>query len=326
MKYRPRLHLIAVSTPLVTGLAVALLLWQPWAKEGNTVSNISENESVGVLSPIPSATALTGILATTDLSVGSNRVSFLLVSPDTLITIPEASVTSLYVTAEGPSSIIKEKTTSSFYLWPYGTRGNHTTQLTFDKPGTWELDVRVEDGEEFLGNARIPLNVEASSITPTIGSPAPIALNKTSADVTSLDELTSWSSPDPELYDKTIAEAIAGDKPSVVVFASPAFCTSPTCGPQVETVQELKESYKDQANFIHVEVYDNPDEIQGNIDRALYSPVVEAWKLNHLEGYLNESWVFILDTDGQISAKYEGFASTQELEAGLLQVLESRSS
>ncbi len=269
------------------------------------------------------ATELIGILATTDLSVGSNRVSFLLLSPDALITVPEVSITSLYFTNDGASPIVKEKAIAPFYLWPYGTRGNYVTQLTFDKPGSWELDVRVKDKEGFLASARIPLEVKEFSITPAIGSTAPSSSNKTLKDVTSLKELTSWSSLDRELYQKTIAEASVSGNPTLVVFSSPAFCTSPTCGPQVETVQELKESYKTRANFIHVEVYDNPDQIQGDIGRARYSPVVEAWKLNHIEGYLNESWVFILDKKGLISSKYEGFASAEELEVGLLQVLES---
>ena len=263
-----------------------------------------------------------GLLATTDLSVGTNRVSFLLLSPDALITIPEASVTSLYFSADNVPPLVKESGVGLFHLWPYGTRGNYATQLTFDVPGRWELDVNVQDANGTISTVRIPLKVEESSITPSIGAEAPLAPNKTLRDVTSLRQLSTGSSPDPELYQKSIAEAVASPQPSLVVFASPALCTSPTCGPQVETVQNLKERYKDRANFIHVEVYDNPDDIQGDLSRALYSPVVEAWNLTSIEGYLNESWVFILDREGRISSKYEGFASAEELEAGLLQVLQ----
>jgi hypothetical protein len=94
----------------------------------------------------------------------------------------------------------------------------------------------------------------------------------------------------------------------------------------VETVKEIKDRFRGQANFIHVEVYDNPDEIQGDLSVARYSPVVEAWGLTDIEDYLNESWVFILDREGRIALKYQGFASAEELERDLVWVLQSASS
>ena len=309
MELRSRRRLVGLGAALALMVLALLLVWQPWAGRG-TASPVS-----------PPATELTGLLATTDLSVGTNRVSFLLVSPEALITIPEASVSSQYVPADGSRAPVKERTTARFHLWPYGTRGNYATKLTFDRPGDWELILKVQDGEGSVGTARISLKVKETSITPAVGAQPPLNPNKTLRDVTSLNQLGSGSSLDPELYEKTIAAAVASEQPSLLVFSSPAFCTSPTCGPQLETVRELKERYKGKAHFIHVEVYDNPDEIQGDLDKGRYSPVVEAWKLTSIEGYLNESWVFILDRDGRIAAKYEGFASAEELEAGLLQVL-----
>ena len=312
MGSRPQRYLLGLSAALAVSLAAALLLWQPRAGDGDGAAP----------SASPPPPELTGLLATTDLSVGANRVSFLLVSPQALITVPQASVTSLYVPPNGSPPILGEQKTARFYLWPYGTRGNYATELTFDRPGDWELDVKVQNTDGTIESARVFLEVTESSITPAIGSGPPAASNKTLRDVSSLAQLTSWSTPDPELYQKSIPEAVGAGQPLLVVFASPAFCTSPTCGPQVETVGEVKERYKDRASFIHVEVYDNPDEIQGNLDLARYSPVVEAWGLPGIEGYLNESWVFILDREGRITAKYEGFASAQELEEGLLRVLQ----
>ena len=268
-----------------------------------------------------SSTQLNGLLATTDLSVGTNRISFLLTSPDALITAPEATVTAVYLPENGLPGVPKGTATARFFLWPFGTRGGYVTQLSFDKVGAWRLDIQVQDTNSLDGVAQIPLEVKKTSIIPAIGSRPPLIRNKTQQDVLSLKQLTSWSTPDPELYEKTISEALASGQPLMVVFSSPAFCTSPTCGPQVEAVQQVKEKFRGQANFIHVEVYDNPAEIQGNLDKARYAPVVEAWNLPSIEGYLNESWVFIMDLEGHIASKYEGFASEEELEAGLLQVL-----
>ena len=327
MRDRLRLYLLGLVTALAILLAVALPLWQPWSsgedKASPAVPGVERNTSS---STGPQDAELSGLLATTDLSVGANRVSFLLVSPDALITIPEASVTSLYLPTDGSPPVVKENAIASFHLWPYGTRGNYATQFTFDKPGDWALDIRVEDGDGFADTLRIPLKVKETSTTPAIGSRPPLTPTKTLRDVDSLNQLTGGSSPDRELYQQTIAEALGSHRPLLVVFSSPAFCSSPTCGPQVETVRQLKERYKDQSSFIHVEVYDNPHEIQGDLDRGRYAPAVEAWGLTQIEGYLNESWTFILDREGRISAKFEGFATEEELEDSLLQVLQTPSS
>ncbi|MFQ5874561.1 MAG: TlpA family protein disulfide reductase, partial [Dehalococcoidia bacterium] len=114
--------------------------------------------------------------------------------------------------------------------------------------------------------------------------------------------------------------------PLLVVFSSPAFCTSPNCGPQVDTVSEVKERHRNRTDFIHVEVYDNPHEVQGDLSNGRYSPVVEAWGLTQIEGYLNESWTFVLDGEGRITAKFEGFATAEELEEALLQVEQPQAS
>ena len=271
--------------------------------------------------PTPSDTDLTGILATTDLNVGSNRVSFLLLSPRALINVPQVSVSSAFIAGEGSDAAAAETATASFYIWPYGTRGNYVTQLSFDRAGEWELLVEAEGADGPLGTARIPLHVRDDSLTPAVGSTPPENVNRTASDVSSLDEITSWSTPDPELYQATIPELAGDGMPSLVVFASPALCTSPTCGPQVETVSEIKEEYKDRVSFVHVEVYDNPHEIQGDLTTARYSPLIDAWGLSRIEDYLNESFVFILDRDGRIAFKYEGYASADELMEGLSRVL-----
>ena len=118
----------------------------------------------------------------------------------------------------------------------------------------------------------------------------------------------------------SVAEAVASGKPSVIVFATPAFCTSPTCGPQVDTVSELRAEHPDAANFIHVELYDNPQEIQGDLSRAELVSAADEWGFTQIPGWTNESWVFVLDGDGVVRQRFEGFATLSELEAALATV------
>ena len=270
-------------------------------------------------SPTPTATPpaaareITPLLATTQLRVGTQRVAFLLDSTTALVTAPEVEVhTSL------PGTSLGETAVAPFHLWPFGTRGTYATELTFDRPGTWRLDIHVDDGT-FVGDASLLLDVAERSGVADVGELAPFSNTKTlRSEDGDLSRITTSSRPDPELYRKTVAEALISGRPSLIVFASPAFCTSPTCGPQVETVSELRALHPDEADFVHVEVYDNPHEIQGDLTRATYTPVLAAWGIDAVPGYLNESWVFVLGSDGRIVARFEGYASLGELEAALL--------
>ena len=128
-------------------------------------------------------------------------------------------------------------------------------------------------------------------------------------------DLTTADPPDPDLYSITIAEALDAGKPAVVVFSTPAYCTSAICGPQLEVVRELKDRHKDQTNFIHLDIYANPAEIQGDLSRARLNPALSEW------GLPSEPWTFLVDAQGRLAAKFEGFATREELEEALLPLL-----
>ena len=261
--------------------------------------------------------AITPILATTVLEVGEQRLAFLLITSKGLINAPTALVTAVFLEGDGAPGTTME---AAFNAWPYGIRGSYSTYVNFDRAGRWRLDVKVDNPD---GNDQIQFEVEVmeKSPVPALGTVALISKSKVLGNDGPIEEITTDYSPDPDLYRLTIKDAVENPLPSVVVFASPAFCTSPTCGPQVDTVSELKERHPDAANYIHVEIYDNPAEIQGDLDRAEIFEVVDDWGLTAIEDYFNESWVFILDADGRIHDRFEGFATVGELDAALMKVL-----
>ena len=165
------------------------------------------------------------------------------------------------------------------------------------------------------GDVTTTIQVKEESSTPAVGSPAPASVNKTGRDVQTLDHLTTASVPDPDLYRMTIREALASSMPLVVSFATPGYCQTATCGPHVEVLSEVKERYRGRANFIHVEVFEDPHEIQGDLGRARAVPSVGEW------GLPTEPWTFVVDGDGAVSAKLEAFATAEEIEEGLASVL-----
>ena len=275
-------------------------------------------------SPKPTSTAaapesvLHAILATTVLGVGSQRVAFILTRPDSLVPVPEATVTSVYLDGQNGASETKQ---AAFYLWPYGVRGSYSTKFFLNQPGQWRLDVSVTSDDGTNRQTQVFLDVQERVEVAGVGSVPPLIRNKTVWDVESLAELSSAAAPDPDLYAMTITTAMTTGNPTMIVFSTPAFCVSPTCGPQVEVLTDLQDTYGDQANFIHVELYDNPADIQGDLSAARYSPLVDAWGLSSVPGWTNESWTFVLGRDGRIASRFEAFAPREELEQTLLALL-----
>ena len=260
--------------------------------------------------------ALNVIMATTLLETGRQRVAFLLTTPTGLVKGDNrVAITPVRL----PGGAAGDAVAAQFRQWPYGVRGAFTAEMEFDRPGLWRLDIAAQGPD--AGAASMEIEILPDSTVPFIGSAAPPSDNKTLAAVGAIELLTTDYSPDPALYQTTIREAIASPLPAVVVFASPAFCTTATCGPQVDAVSELRETYAGQAHFIHVEIYDNPDEIQGDLDRARIAPPVAEWGLTGIPHWFNESWTFVLDAAGRVQSRFEGFATTEELETALKSAL-----
>ena len=265
----------------------------------------------GPLSP----DGLQAILGTTDLGLGVNRVGFVLTTREKLVTAPVASVSSRYLGDGADPGEVKETISAEFWLWPYAVKGHYTAYMNFDRPGSWAVDISVREPDGSAKMAQLFFEVSETTQAPSVGSTAVRSRNKTLGDVETLAELTTGSLHDPDLYRTSLIEAIENDMPTVVVFASPAFCTNAVCGPQVEVLQELKNKYTGQANFIHVDFYDNPAEVQEDLEKARLSQSVREWGLPSIE------WTFVIDTEGTVSARFEGFATIDELETALSRVI-----
>jgi len=268
----------------------------------------------------PGDSGVNTILATTVLRVGAQRVAFLLAGPKGIINAPYASVTPVFL-GEDAGGQEPETRQAQFHSWPYGVRGAYSTQLNFPQAGDWRLEIEAE-GE--TGPVRASLNVKVAeeSAIPDIGEMPPSTPNKTLATIANVEDLTTDYTPDRDLYQLSVDQAIKTGLPTVVVFATPAFCTSPTCGPQVDAVSELKDAHQDEANFIHIELYDNPSEIQGDLSRAELVPQADDWGFTTIPGWFNESWVFVLDSSGRIHQRFEGFTTVEEMEEALRSALE----
>src|SRR5262249_46234875 len=156
-------------------------------------------------------------------------------------------------------------------------------------------------GDGQVAGSRFKVNVLAVSPTPAPGTPAPRSRNPITTDVSDLKTIDSSSPPDPRLHRVRIADAIVRRQPQVIVFASPQLCQSRVCGPVVDVVPTLIPTYGDRVAFIHQEIWqtDAPDQ---------FTPTVKEWKLR------SEPWIFVVDRNGTIRARFEGLTTRGELE------------
>ncbi len=267
------------------------------------------------------------LMVSSDLARGSNRVSFALVDRNNVpVDAREATVVPRYTPPGAVEPEERQAVTAAFLPWPpeESGRGVFIASVDFDvagdateeNPGLWELKITATAAGGTVVEALTAVRVAAQPTTPAIGDPAPRSVTPTADQASELSHITSAFEPDPEFYELSVHEALEQGKPLVVLFSTPAFCVSATCGPQLDILGRMKETYRDRANFIHVEVFEDPHLIEGNRFAARQVPAVKEW------GLPTEPWTFIVDGDGLVRAKFEQFTPGEVLEAALKEVLD----
>jgi hypothetical protein len=240
---------------------------------------------------------------TADFGPGDVRFTFLVIDGQgRVVTRPTAK---LWL-ARGLKSTPFARTTAASESIGVGTSepGEPTevfvAHLQLKKPGTYWLLAEPVGGRKIQAVGNVVVKSETAA--PDVGASA-IASNTPTLDDATLDELSTSTTPDPELYKISIADALAAKKPFVVVFATPKYCTSRTCGPVVDVVSAVRRKHADDGiPFIHVEIYQNNDPAKGE------NQWVKEWKLP------SEPWVFLVGADGTIKSRFEGTLSVDELD------------
>ncbi len=194
-----------------------------------------------------------------------------------------------------------------------GGRGVYVARLNLDVAGNWGVEVTAQrpNGEHAV--KRLAFQVLANPIVPAVGQPAPRSHNLTVKDVSDVSTIDTGNPPN-DMHQVSIADAIAQRRPTLVIFASPAFCTSRICGPQVQVVQSLEPAYRDRLTFIHVEIW---RDYKPDPTKKQFAQTVVDWRIQ------TEPWVFLIDPQGVIRSRFEGPASADELKAGIDRLLAS---
>ena len=256
------------------------------------------------------------VAGTSDFSPGRVRLSFLVILRDgAAVNRPAARV---WVAQSADSKPFAQTTAS---LEPIGVPGGsfgynpnitrlYVARFPVSVPGDYYVLAEPVGGEPIQALGK--LTVKRVTASPAIGSEAPRSRTPTLATAHgNIAKLTTRVPPDTALLRYSVAASLAAHKPFVLVFATPRFCESRTCGPVVDVVDAVHRRFAhSDIRFIHVEIYKNNDPAQGP------NNWVRQWRLP------SEPWTFLVGASGRIEAKFEGSVSVAELSAAVRRHLE----
>ncbi|MBA2383692.1 MAG: hypothetical protein H0V68_03395 [Actinobacteria bacterium] len=181
------------------------------------------------------------------------------------------------------------------------------THFSVEEAGTYWVLAEPVGGRKIQAVGTVV--VRQRTRAPDVGDHVPESKTPT-LETATLAELTTAKKPDPVLYRRSIAEDLRDGRPFVVVFATPEYCTSRTCGPVVEVVSAVRRRHASSGlDFVHVEIYEENDPAKGE------NRWVREWKLP------SEPWVFLVGADGRVRERFEGTVSVPELDAAVRRLL-----
>lgn len=246
---------------------------------------------------------------------GDVRVSFLVVdSEGAVVALPTAKV--WVADALDATPFLETEAKLERIGLPGGDTADAThiyvASLRLPRAGTFWFLAEPEGGAEkvqALGNV-VVVNDDAP---PDVGDPAVASETPTLASTGgNTAALTTRTPPDRDLLRHSVADSLAANIPFVVTFATPKYCSSRTCGPVVDVVDEVSRRVdSDEIRFIHVEVFEDNDPAKG------FNRWLQEWNLP------TEPWTFLVGADGKIVARFEGTVSVNELEQAVREKLAS---
>jgi len=278
------------------------------------------------------STPVIPVIASTEFAKGKERFLFTLIDQTNhVVADPSVAVRVRFFNLARDATTPASETDAVFYWIIEGQRGLYRAPATFTEAGQWGAEILVRrSGASGSGltdsgaagttdplasevTVRVVFSVREHPSTPAIGDPAPPAdtptLETAGGDT---HRISTDLDPDPRFYELSIRQAIEAGKPFLLVFATPAFCQTATCGPTLQVVKQVVADYP-TLTAIHVEPYELVErdgalqpvvDANGNFQAI---PAVRAW------GLISEPYTFLVDADGKVAARLDGPIDPTEL-------------
>jgi hypothetical protein len=265
--------------------------------------------------------AFVPVLVSSLVTVGPNRFLYNVVDATyrQLAAPNVASETAFYALERDPEEPVVSS--QADYLSSGLGRGLYRTAVSFDCAGEWGAEVSVHLPDGSTASQRLRFMVHPAGTTPAIGAQAPRSDSPTATTAEAVAGISTDTEPYLPAYARTVAQAVTSGRPSLVFFATPAFCQTGFCGPTVELVKSVAVDYVDEVEFVNVEPYQlqvTADGLRPTLDeRGQLVPVQAAIDY----GIPVEPYLFVVDAAGDVYAKFEGVIGGDELRAAIEDVL-----
>jgi hypothetical protein len=170
----------------------------------------------------------------------------------------------------------------------------YQAQVRFRRQGAYDVLVVTRQGDSYVAApAKVQVTTKQADAIPDVGEAPPKVKTDTLESVKGNRDLLDTRTPPSEMH-KTSFDQVVGTKPVALLFATPQLCQSRVCGPVTDVALQLQAKYGDRVEFIHQEVY-----IDNNPQVGLREPL-KAFRLR------TEPWLFVVDSQGRITARLEG--------------------
>jgi hypothetical protein len=178
------------------------------------------------------------------------------------------------------------------------TRPYFATTTRFTEPGIWIAQASW-NGQQ--GSTRLEVIDPASTQVPVPGKAMIATPTPTPEDPKGVNPICT-ADPICPLHDMSLDAALGQHRPMAVLFGTPAFCQTRTCGPVLDVLLSQRDAFSDRVHLLHVETQPQA---------TTYAPALSAY---HLEF---EPILFLAGADGIVKSRLDGPFDRAELRESL---------
>jgi hypothetical protein len=250
-----------------------------------------------------------------EFRVGENRTVFSLADStgQKPVAAPDRSLSIGY---RGPNGTTIAAVPQAFIWAIEGVSGVYIGHATFPAAGQWIAQFTTEAPGSAKETMSFTFDVKQTANVISPGDPAPSVKTPTLADVGGdVAKVSTDTDPVKRFYETSEAAALAAKKPFVLIFATPKFCQTASCGPTLDRLKPVAAAHP-ELTFINVEPYQLQD-VSGQLQPVLNGGNLVPVEATNAFKLSSEPYVFVVGSDGKVSASFELVFSAEELEAAI---------
>ncbi|MEZ5237729.1 MAG: hypothetical protein R2716_01820 [Microthrixaceae bacterium] len=112
--------------------------------------------------------------------------------------------------------------------------------------------------------------------------------------------------PQCPFHEVNLEDALADQRPIVLLVATPAYCQTAFCGPTLGNLIDVADG-RDDLVVIHSEVYEKPKEAKGDLANAPLAPLPDKY------GLLLEPVLYVTDASHTITTRADAMIDRSEM-------------